>query len=102
MKDYLVKKVSGAPDWDSIPVMAVEEIMWLPDAGISMTAQIAYDETALYLHQRAVEKNIRAEGVDPLARGCEDSGMEFFLSPCPSDGRYLNFEIHPNGARIFE
>ena len=98
MKDYLVKKASGAPDWDSIPVMAVEEIMWLPDVGISMTAQIAYDETALYLHQRAVERNIRAEGVDPLARVCEDSCMEFFLSPCPSDGRYLNFEINPNGA----
>lgn len=98
MKEYLVKKVSGAPDWDSIPVMAVEEIMWLPDAGISMTAQIAYDETALYLHQQAVEQNIRAELYDLLAHVCEDSCMEFFFSPCPADGRYLNFEINPNGA----
>ena len=98
MKEYRVKKVSGAPDWDLIPVMAVEEVMWLPDVGISMTAQIAYDETALYIHQRAVEKNIRAELNDLLAHVCEDSCMEFFLSSCPADGRYLNFEINPNGC----
>ena len=98
MKEYLVKRVTGAPEWDSIPVMAVEEIMWLPDVGISMTAQIAYDEAALYLHQRAVEKNIRAEGTELLSRVCEDSCMEFFFSPCPADGRYMNFELNPNGA----
>ena len=24
--------------------------------------------------------------------------MEFFFSPCPADGRYLNFEVNPNGC----
>ena len=98
MKEYRVTKVSGAPDWEQIPVMAVDEIMWTPDFGISMTARIAYDETAIYVCQRAVEKNIRAELNDTLAHVCEDSCMEFFFSPCPEDGRYLNFEVNPNGC----
>ncbi|MBQ8851565.1 MAG: carbohydrate-binding family 9-like protein, partial [Oscillibacter sp.] len=96
MREYLVKRVSGAPDWESIPAMQVDNVMWTPDFGISMTARLAYDETAIYVHQRAVEKNIRAELTDLLAHVCEDSCMEFFLSPCPADGRYLNFEVNPN------
>ena len=75
MKEYLVKKVSGVPDWETVPVMAVDEVMWLPDFGISMTARIAYDETAIYVHQRAVEENIRAELTDLLSHVCEDSCM---------------------------
>jgi len=98
MKEYLVKKVSGVPDWETVPVMAVDEVMWMPDHGISMTARIAYDETAIYVCQRAVEENIRAELTGLLAHVCEDSCMEFFLSPCPADGRYLNFEVNPNGC----
>lgn len=98
MKTYLVKRVSGAPDWSAIPVMAVDHVMWTPDFGISMTARIAYDETAIYVYQRCVEKNIRAELTGLLAHVCEDSCMEFFLSPCPADGRYLNFEVNPNGC----
>ena len=54
MREYQVKKVCGAPDWNAIPVMEVDHVMWTPDFGISMTAQIAYDETAIYVHQRAV------------------------------------------------
>ena len=98
MREYQVKKVCGAPDWNAIPVMEVDHVMWTPDFGISMTAQIAYDETAIYVHQRAVEKNIQAELTDLLAHVCEDSCMEFFFSPCPADGRYLNFEVNPNGC----
>ena len=98
MREYLVKKVCGAPDWNAIPVMKVDHVMWTPDFGIAMTAQVGYDETAIYVHQRAVEKDIRAELTDLLAHVCEDSCMEFFFSPCPSDGRYLNFEVNPNGC----
>ena len=98
MKEYLVKRVTCAPDWDSVPVMAVDEVLWLPDAGISMTAQLAYGETALYVYQRAVEKDIRAELTGLTDPVCQDSCMEFFLSPCPADGRYFNFEINPNGC----
>ena len=98
MREYKVTKVSGAPDWERIPVMAVDNIMWTEDFGISMTARIAYDEEAIYVHQRAVEKNIRAQLTELLAHVCEDSCMEFFLAPCPADGRYLNFEVNPNGC----
>lgn len=93
-----MKKVSGTPDWNEVPVMAVDNVMWTPDFGISMTARLAYDETAIYVYQRAVEKNIRAELTELLSPVCQDSCMEFFLSPCPGDGRYFNFEVNPNGC----
>ena len=98
MREYLVKRVAGDPDWDSIPPMAVDQVMWLPDHGISMTARLAYDESAIYVRQQAVEAQIRAELTELLSPVCQDSCMEFFLSPCPADGRYLNFEINPNGC----
>ena len=98
MKEYLVKRVCGAPDWEEIPVMAVDQVMWTEDFGISMTAQLAWDETALYVRQQAVEQDIRAELTGLTDPVCQDSCMEFFLSPCPSDGRYLNFELNPNGC----
>ena len=98
MREYVVKAVSGGPDWENIPVMAVDNVMWTEDFGISMTAQLCYDETALYIRQRAVEKDIRAELTDLLAHVCEDSCMEFFFSPSPADGRYMNFEINPKGC----
>ena len=98
MREYLVKRVAGDPDWDSIPPMAVDQVMWLPDHGISMTAHLAYDDSAIYVRQQAVEAQIRAELTELLSPVCQDSCMEFFLSPCPADGRYLNFEINPNGC----
>lgn len=98
MKEYLVTKVTGAPDWERIPAMAVDSILWTEDFGISMTARLAYDETAIYVHQQAVERDIRAELTELLSPVCQDSCMEFFLSPCPDDGRYMNFEVNPNGC----
>lgn len=98
MKSYTITKTNGVPDWAQIPVLEVNEVSWLPDAGIKMIQQLAYDENALYIHQRAWEKHIRAEIDEPLGSVCQDSCMEFFFSPEPGDGRYFNVELNLNGS----
>jgi len=98
MCEYEITRITGTPDWDQIPVLEVSNIMWLPDAGVRMTQQLCYDEDALYIHQRAVERQIRAEHTDALAQVCEDSCMEFFFCPKPDSDRYFNFEWNFNGC----
>lgn len=97
MKSYIIHRCDGAPDWPSIPSLAVDQAQWLPAPDIRMTTQLCYDDQALYLHQRAWEQNIRAEHDAPLSMVCEDSCMEFFFCPVVDDPRYFNFECNPNG-----
>ena len=97
MNTYTVMPINGQPDWEKIPSLAVDQVLWLPDIGIRMTQQVCYDADKLYVHQRAVEAHIRAEYTDLLSQVCEDSCMEFFLSP-EGSGRYFNFEWNLNGC----
>lgn len=97
MKAYTVTYHNALPDWESIPSLKVNEVQWLPDAGIRMEAKLCYDERRLYVYQRAWEKHIRAEHSDPLAAVCEDSCMEFFFRP-ENEARYINFECNPGGC----
>ena len=98
MKHHTIPYISDFPSWDTIPTLEVSNILWLPDADIRMTQQICYDKHALYIHQCAVEKYIRAEHTSPLTQVCEDSCMEFFFCPDPDSDRYFNFEFNPNGC----
>jgi len=65
---------------------------------VKATAQICYDDKALYVRLCAIEPHIRAEHHGPLGEICEDSCLEFFLCPMEGDNRYFNFEVNPNGA----
>lgn len=98
MKYYKITLVDGAPNWDDIPVLNVDERPWTPETDIKMVQQLCYDENGIYIHQRAWEREIRAEGTELLSRVCEDSCMEFFFAPVPEDGRYFNIEFNPNGC----
>ena len=53
MKNYVIQRVSGTPDWSGIPALAVDEVPWTGETDIRMIQQIGYDENALYIHQRA-------------------------------------------------
>lgn len=98
MKQYEIIPVNGQPDWSKIPALDVDNVLWLPDAGIRMTQQLCYDRQKLYIHQTAVETAIRAEHTDLLAQVCEDSCMEFFFCPEAKTDRYFNFEWNLQGA----
>ena len=97
MKTYIIEKTCGAPDWSTVPALEADNHLWISSENIDMTAQICYDEEALYLRMRAVEREVRAEHRGPLCPVCEDSCMEFFFSP-EGDDRYLNVELNPNGC----
>ena len=98
MKTYTITRITGTPDWNTIPALDVDEHLWLPSQQIRTNAQICYDEDALYIRMVSVEPDIRAEYSAPLSAVCEDSCMEFFFCPSPDDDRYINFEINPNCA----
>lgn len=97
MREYTIVKTNGVPEWSTVPVQAVDTILWEPDCGIRMTQQLCYDETALYVRQQAWESAIRAEYSAPLSPVHEDSCMEFFFA-LGADDRYFNFEINPNAC----
>ena len=101
MRSYTITKISGLPEWDKIPKLDIDNVVWLPDAGISAFAQLCYDDEDLYVHLGAKEKYIRAENTKPLSAVNEDSCLEFFFMPADGD-RYFNFEINPNGCLHYE
>ena len=76
---YTVTKVTGAADWENIPSISIDKVLWCEDTGIRATGQLCYDDENLYVHLRAKEKNIRAEYTEPLSPVYEDSCLEFFF-----------------------
>ena len=97
MRQYTIKKVTGAIDWSQIPALDVDNYLWCEPLDIRMKSQICYSEEGLHVHLRAWEKDIRAELNEPMSMVCEDSCMEFFFRPQEGDLRYFNLEINPNG-----
>lgn len=88
-------------NWENVPALKMVHPL-LPSApGVSATAQICYDDKALYVKLSAVEQNIRAELKGLLDEVCEDSCLEFFFAPIDGDNRYFNLEVNPNGAMYF-
>ena len=97
MNTYQIQRICGEPRWDQIPALEASNIQWLPDVGVRMTQQMCYDNSALYIRQKAKEKFIRTECCMPEDHACQDSCMEFFFRPDINDSRYFNFEITPTG-----
>jgi hypothetical protein len=96
-KSYLIRSVAGEPDWDLIPLLHVDQILWKPDCGVRAYGQFCRDSESLCVHLCAIEADIRAEYTAPLSPVCRDSCLEFFFMPV-KETRYFNFEINPNGC----
>lgn len=98
MQRYIISKISGEPDWDTVPGLPIDHHLWLPQTPIRAEARISYDLEGIYVQLKAWEENIRAEVTDPLGKPYEDSCLEFFFKPCRKDKRYINIEVNPNGC----
>jgi hypothetical protein len=59
--------------------------------------KIAWSNSEIYLKYYVREKSIRAEKSEINQMVCEDSCVEFFVSPA-NDGLYYNFEFNPIGV----
>lgn len=96
MNTYKIIKKPENFDWSKVPVASISNHLEVPEVDISATAQVCYDDDALYVKLTAKEKNIRAEGNHLLDAPCQDSCLEFFFSPMADDIRYFNIEYNPN------
>ncbi len=97
MRSYTIRKIAGKPNWDEIPVMPIDTLLWTDSIDVTAQAQICWDEDGLYLRLEATEPNIRMEETELLAEVCNDSCLEFFLRPTQRLD-YFNFEMNPNCA----
>ena len=95
MKEYKVIEKVANLNWENVPSVDASEQPWFEVPQIKMFSQLMWDEDYLYVHQVATESKIRATFTTHLSHVCEDSCMEFFISPKPDDERYFNFEVNP-------
>jgi hypothetical protein len=63
----------------------------------SVRFNIAYSEKEIFLKYYIDEEFVKAEKTEANQMVCEDSCVEFFVSPA-SDGIYYNFEFNPIGT----
>ncbi|MBQ9974374.1 MAG: carbohydrate-binding family 9-like protein [Oscillospiraceae bacterium] len=101
MKTYTITRVSGTPDWSAIPELEFTETYrhTLEETPVRAWTQLAYSDEALFVRQRATEPNIRRELTGLLDEICEDSCLEYFVSPMEGDLRYFNIEYNFNCCR---
>ena len=97
MREYVLKRVEGQPDWSQIPVMPIDYQKTDVKHGITAQAQLCWDDAGIHVHLACKEKHIRMEGKEKLSPIWEDSCLEFFLRPT-EDMHYFNFEFNPNCA----
>lgn len=93
--EYLIRK--KAP-WEEIPEEEIQVRGRAFNPDVKAFFKICYDDEAIYVNLRAIEKDIRAEFTDNFGMPCEDSCMEFFFSPDNSQKKYFNIEMNPNCA----
>ena len=96
-ESYTIVRTEGSPDWSSVPVLEIDDVLWTDDFGIRGHGQLCYSDDFLFVHLSATEKDIRAENTEPLSPVYEDSCLEFFFMIADSPN-YFNFEINPNGC----
>lgn len=96
MDTYTIVRKNG--DWSNVPVLHIDKWYKTEPIPVSATAQVCYDDTALYVRMCAVEEEIKADYTGLLDEVSDDSCLEFFFSPMTGDQRYFNIEINFNGA----
>ena len=104
MKTYNVTLIKGEPTsdaWNAAP-KAMVDVMCNPEfpSPYQTEAQLLYNDRALFVHMKTTERNLRACKNQRNDEVCEDSCMEFFISPDNDDIRYFNFEINPIGTLL--
>lgn len=95
MRTYTVVKITGAPNWENVPVMPIDNLLWTDSIDVTAQAQLCYDGDNLYVRLEAVEPHIRMEETDPMSEPCLDSCLEFFVRPTERMD-YFNIEMNPN------
>ena len=96
MRCYTIVKKPENLDWSKVPAAPIDNYLWRGEVDIFCTAQVCYDEDAMYVRMTAREKHIRAEEEGVTGWPCLDSCLEFFFRPFEDSMRYINIELNPN------
>jgi hypothetical protein len=91
--DEVAERLDSLPGRHSIDTVNWKEFSYRPDVNFS----IAYSEKEIFLKYRVTEQSVKAEKGNTNEMVCEDSCVEFFVSPS-DDGIYYNFEFNPIGT----
>ncbi len=104
MKSYVIKKVQDSmveKEWENAEIAPLDIEPWKEFPCPYFTfVQLLYSDEAIYVHLSSRETNLRAAHTERNSQVCEDSCMEFFISPDSNDERYMNFEINPIGTLL--
>lgn len=98
MRTYEVVRCNGKPDWNTVPVAPIDNPLWTNVPEIVPSAQVCWDEQALYVRLQTLERHILRRFTGKLDPVCQDSCLEFFFCTEDNSDRYFNFEANPNGA----
>lgn len=101
MKEYIIKKITTTPNWNIIPTLNLDNVLWDSDSCVKASAQLCTDGEYLYVHMCATEKEVIAKHTEIMSPVYEDSCLELFFK-AESEENYFNFEINPNGAMILQ
>jgi hypothetical protein len=82
-------------DGQSIDTINWQDFSYKPEVRFN----IAWGPGEIYLKYYVRESNTKAEKDQPNQMVCEDSCVEFFVSPA-DDGIYYNFEFNPIGTAL--
>lgn len=92
-----------APPWGAISPQPLRHHMGAkPDHFPATAVKIAYDETAIYVMFRVVDRYVRAVAGKHQGRVWEDSCVEFFFTPgTDTAAGYFNVEMNCGGTMLF-
>lgn len=87
--------------WDSVPDGVLDQV-WADyyPSPYKTDFKLVYSDDGITLKMTSTEWPLRTVCVSRNQEVCEDSCMEFFLSPCASDKRYFNIEINAIGISL--
>ena len=103
MNSYVIKKYPFVTDeiWENAEILDVNYSPWKQyPCRYNTMAKIVYTEEAIYVNLKTTETKLKAVHNEKNSDVCDDSCMEFFLSPDENDTRYFNFEINPLGVML--
>ena len=49
VRSYLIRSAAGAPEWNAVPQLEVDQVLWKPDCGIRAFGQFCHDSRNLYV-----------------------------------------------------
>ncbi len=104
MKDYTVRGTTAPlsstdPAWDAVPAAELD-FRWQEyfPSPYTTKARLVHSPEGLTVRLETTEWPLRATHTVCNEEICEDSCMEFFLTPNLDDKRYINIEVNPFGV----